>query len=247
MGARLSVLVEFVERVVGVIEGEWGVGVVGKVVLTKNDTAHLCPLSGTVSGRVVPICSGPVVCCPLSALVLTNVHRILVVSAPHSLPVFHRLLNSNSRLNVRFRCGVRRIPGNLTRTFILNTRFLGNRGNYLVLNSGVFCNRNFSSLLHHTTTVRGNTYMFNCCIGSPHTCNIIRFSRGNGIVSVRRGPTRPGDGCTIPKLCFCSRAMARGTHGLGPSTQNRCRVASLGHLCLRRNGLGMRLFNHKFT
>lgn len=186
-------------------------------------------------------------CCPLSALVLTKVHRILVVSAPHSLPVFHRLLKANRRLNVSFSCGVRRGPGKLTRTFILNTRFLSNKPNYLVLNSGVFCNRNFSTVLGHTTSVSGNTYVFNCCIGSPHTCNMIRFSTGNGTISLRRGPTGPGDGCTIPKLCFCSSAIARGTTSLGPSTHNRCRVASLGHLCLSRNALGIRLFNHNFT
>lgn len=220
---------------------------VGKVVLTNKDTAHLCPLSGTVSGRVVPICSGPVVCCPLSALVLTKVHRMLIVSAPHSLPVFHSLLKANRRLKVSFSCRIRRRPGNLTRTFMLKTSFLGNRPKYLVLNSGVFCNRKFSTVLHHTTDIRGKTYVFNCCIGSPHTCNIIRFSRANGIISLRRGPTIPGDGCTIPKLCFCSTAIARGTTTLHPSTHKRCRVASLGHLCLRRSALGIRLFKHKFT
>ncbi len=186
-------------------------------------------------------------CCPLSALVLTNVHRILVVDAPESLPVFHRLLNANRRLNVRFRCGIRRITGKLTRTFILNTSFLNNRPKYLVLNSGLFCKRNFDTVLGHTTTAGRNTYVFNCCIGSPHTCNMTRFSRANGIVSLRRGPTGPGDGCTMPKLCFCSDAIARGTHTLGPSTHNRCRVASLGHLCLRRKALHVRLFKHKFT
>lgn len=225
----------------------YGVRGVGKVVLTNNDTAQLCPLSGTVSGRVVPICSGPVVCCPLSALVLTKVQRILIVSAPHSLPLFHRLLKDNRRFKVSFSCLIRRRPGKLTRTFILKTSFLGNRPNYLVLKSGLFCKRNFSTVLHQTTAVRGKTYVFKCCIGSPHTCNIIRFSKDKGIISLRRGPTIPGDGCTIPKLCFCSTAIARGTLTLRPSTQNRCRVASLGGLCLSRKALGIRLFNHNFT
>lgn len=167
---------------------------VGNVVLTNNSNAQLRPVAHNMSGRLLPVCSGPVVCCPLSILVLTNVHRVLVVAAPRSGNCFRHLLNSNDRFNVRLRCTRRPDPSNLTRTFVVNRAFLGNRPSYLILNSGVFFNRNFDPGLHRITTHARNTAMFNCRIVSPRHFNIIRFSSGFHTVSLRRGPGRPGSG-----------------------------------------------------
>ncbi len=224
--------------------------VVGNVVLTKNTKAHLCPLAVMASGRLLPICSGPVICCPLSALVLTKVGSVLVVSAPASLPGFRELLNSNSSCNVGLACGIRPSPSKLTRTFVLNKRFVNSSTYTVILKSGVFCNGNFKGTLH--TSIRGTrggnqTAMFNCCIRSPRHFNIITFSRGNGTVSVRRGPGRPGDGCTIAKLCFCPGKMSTETDSIGPSTHKRLRVATLGRVCLGSRVLSIRFLNQNCT
>ncbi len=133
--------------------------------LTKNSKAHLCPVAGKIDGRVLPVFSGPVVCCPISMLVLTNVQRVLVVSAPRSLPNFHHLLKSNDSFNMRFRCTRRPSPSNLTRTFLVKHRFVNGSDTYLILNSGVFRNSNFAHVLHRTITgTRGSngTAIFNC-------------------------------------------------------------------------------------
>lgn len=220
---------------------------IGNVVLTKNSKAQLCPLAAMASGRLLPICSGPVVCCPLDILVVTKVESVLVVSAPGSLPGFRQLLNSNSRCKIGFDCGIRPSPSNLTRTFVLNRRFVSKRPYTLILKSGVFCNGKLKGILHHTTSIRRNTAIFNCCMSSPRHCNIIRFSRGRGTISVMRGPRRPTDGCTMAKLCFCSDQIARFTGRMGPSTHNRLRVASLGRVCLGSNSLAMRALKENCT
>ncbi len=150
--------------------------VVGNVMLTNNSKAHLCPVAGTISGRLLPLCSGPVVCCPVSILVLTKVGRVLVVSAPESLPVFGSLLNSKTDLKVGFSCTIRSGPGNLTRTFVVNRRFVNSSGITLVLKSGVFRNREFARVLRETARLSRKTMVFNCCAGGPRTFNIIRFS-----------------------------------------------------------------------
>lgn len=217
--------------------------------LTNNSNAELCPVAGNVDGRLVPVFSGPVVCCPMSMLVLTNVGRVLVVSAPFSLPKFGELLNSKDRLKIRFRCTRRPSPSKLTRTFVVNREFVKGSSMYLILNSGVFCKTNFAKLLGRDigTTRTKRTDMFNCCIGSPRECNITRFSGSNGYLDVRRGPTRPGDGCTMIKLCFCPGDITRITGRVGPDTHKRLRVAAIGRRCLTRGALGMEALRHNFT
>lgn len=143
--------------------GGWGS--VGNVMLTKNSNAHLCPVAGKMSGRLLPIFSGPVVCCPVSMLVLTNVQRVLVVSAPCSLPDFGELLKSKDSFKMHFRCTRRPSPSKLTRTFVVNRGFVKGSSIYLMLNSGVFRNGNLSTVLErsmHTTRRSGGTAMFNC-------------------------------------------------------------------------------------
>lgn len=218
--------------------------------MTKKSNAHLCPVAGKISGRLLPVCSGPVVCCPISILVLTKVHRVLIVSAPRSLPNFHHLLKSNSSCNIHFRCTRRPSPSKLTRTFLVKRRFVKGSSIYLILNSGVFCKRDFATVLGETMTgIRGRrgTAIFNCCIGSPRHCNITRFSRTKGILDVRRGPTYPGSGCTIINLCFCPGGIIRITGRVGPSTHKRLRVAAIGRRFLGSKGLGIRLLKHNFT
>lgn len=109
--------------------------------MTKNSNAHLCPLAEIADGRLLPMCSGPVVCCPLSALVLTKVQSVLVVSAPRSAPEFRRLLKSKGRFNVGLSCTMRSDPSKLTRTFVVKGRFVNGSTYTVILNSGVFCNK----------------------------------------------------------------------------------------------------------
>lgn len=228
----------------------WAVVTVGKVMLTNNDNAHLCPVAGNVDGRLVPVFSGPVVCCPVSMLVLTNVHRVLVVSAPCSLPNFGELLKSKDRFNIGFRCTRRPSPSNLTRTFVVNRRFVNGSSTYLILNSGVFCKTNLGRVLCRTmisTRRGGGTAIFNCQMDSPRHCNITRFSRRKGYLDVRRGPRHPGDGCTMINLCFCPGGIMRMTGGVGPSTHKRLRVAAIGRRFLGSGRLGIRAVTENFT
>lgn len=138
---------------------------VGNVILTNNDNAHLCPVAGKIDGRVLPIFSGPVVCCPVSILVLTNVQRVLVVSAPCSLPKFRHLLNSKDGFKMHFRCTRRPSPSKLTRTFLVKRGFVKSSTTYLILKSGVFRKGKLDTVLQrtmHATRRSGGTAMFNC-------------------------------------------------------------------------------------
>lgn len=133
--------------------------------MTNKSKAQLCPVAGKIDGRLLPVFSGPVVCCPVSMLVLTNVQRVLVVSAPSSLPKFRHLLNSKSSFKIEFRCTRRPSPSNLTRTFVVKRGFVKSSSIYLILNSGVFCNRKFAQVLGrtiHVTRSRDGTAIFNC-------------------------------------------------------------------------------------
>jgi glucose-1-phosphate thymidylyltransferase len=207
------------------------------IVLAGGAGTRLHPLTRAVSKQLLPIHDKPMIYYPLSVLMLAGIRDILIISTPHDLPQFRRLLGEGERFGVRFQYAEQPRPEGLAQAFLLGRDFLAGEPACLILGDNVFYGHGFIEQVRGGAQVVDGAKIFAYWVRDPERFGVVEFDGAMRAVSLEEKPVKPRSHYAIPGLYFYGPDVCELVARLKPSARGELEITDLHRLYLEQRRL----------
>lgn len=209
------------------------------IILAGGSGTRLYPLTLAVSKQLMPVYDKPMIYYPLSTLLLAGIREILIISTPHDLPGFEKLLGDGSRIGCRFSYKVQEVPNGLAQAFVLGEEFIGKDKVALVLGDNIFYGSAFGKILRANTDIDGGlVYAYH--VTDPHRYGVVEFDEHFKAVSIEEKPKEPKSNYAVPGLYFYDNDVVEISKQLKPSARGEYEITDVNREYLHRGKLHVR-------
>jgi glucose-1-phosphate thymidylyltransferase len=211
------------------------------IVLAGGSGTRLEPLTRVVSKQLLPVYDKPMVYYPISMLLLAGIREILIISTPHDLPLFERLLGTGETLGVRFEYAVQLAPKGLAEAFIIGAEFIGNDRVCLVLGDNIFYGAGLGGLLKEAVTVLDGAVLFGYRVQDPERYGVIQLDSSGNALSIDEKPQKPQSNIAVTGLYFYDNHVLELARTLKPSTRGELEITDINNLYIREGRAQVRV------
>jgi glucose-1-phosphate thymidylyltransferase len=206
------------------------------IILAGGSGTRLHPLTLAVSKQLMPVYDKPMIYYPLSVLMMSGIRDILVISTPHDLPHFERLLGDGSRLGCNFSYAVQEVPNGLAQAFVIGKSFIGNDKVSLILGDNIFYGSGLGRLLQEFHNPEGGV-VFAYHVVDPERYGVVEFDKDNRVISIEEKPAHPKSNYAVPGLYFYDNDVVSIAENLKPSARGEYEITDVNKEYLRRGKL----------
>lgn len=206
------------------------------IILAGGSGTRLHPITYAISKQIMPIYDKPMIYYPLSTLMLAGIQDILIISTPHDLPQFKRLLGDGSQLGLRFTYAEQAVPNGLAQAFVIGADFIGNDNVALVLGDNIFYGSGLGEQLSKNNKPDGGiVYAYH--VSDPERYGVVEFDKSNNVISIEEKPTQPKSSFAVPGLYFYDNEVVAIARDLKPSPRGEYEITDVNKEYLRRGKL----------
>lgn len=212
------------------------------LILAGGSGSRLHPLTLAVSKQLMPVYDKPMVYYPISVLMLAGIREILIISTPHDLPSFEKLLGSGSQFGVCFSYVAQPKPEGLAQAFLLGEDFLGGAPSALVLGDNLFFGNEFGRILRAADARRSGATIFGYEVSNPSDYGVIEFDETGRALSLEEKPAQPRSRWAVPGLYFYDERVVAFAKALKPSARGELEITDLNRCYLDEASLHVEKF-----
>lgn len=206
------------------------------IILAGGSGTRLHPLTLVMSKQMMPVYDKPMIYYPLSILMLAGIREILIISTPHDLPNFEKLLGDGSKIGCKFSYAVQENPNGLAQAFVIGADFIGQDKVALVLGDNIFYGDGMSKLLQENTETNGGV-VFAYQVSDPERYGVVEFDADNKAVSIEEKPEHPKSNYAVPGLYFYDNSVVEIAKNIQPSPRGEYEITDVNKVYLEQGNL----------
>ena len=220
------------------------------IILAGGSGTRLYPITKGTSKQLLNIYNKPMIYYPLSVLMLSGIKEVLIISTPHDLPNFEKLLGNGTEIGMKFSYKVQPSPDGLAQAFILGKDFIGDDDVCLVLGDNIFYGHGFSELLEKSVKNvkdENKATIFGYYVNDPERYGVVDFNNDGQVLNIEEKPKDPKSNYAVIGLYFYPNSVVKIAQEVKPSERGELEITTVNEVYLKEGNLNVELMGRGYA
>jgi glucose-1-phosphate thymidylyltransferase len=207
------------------------------ILLAGGSGTRLHPVTLAVSKQLLPVYDKPMIYYPLSTLMLAGIRDVLLISTPHDLPLFERLLGDGSNWGINLQYAIQPAPEGLAQAFLIGKSFVDEGPACLILGDNIFHSPGLSETLQKAARIQQGAQIFGYWVADPERYGVLEWDKEDRIVSIEEKPLQPKSNYAVVGLYFYDAQITDIAAQVRPSKRGELEITDVNTIYLHQNQL----------